>query len=112
MTQDTTISLSLLFSIISVVAVILTILNGIKKNQEQENNKEIEMEKNFLKINMKIDQFFDTTNKILKSQEKATDDIQAIRETLSKEQEQIRTLFKNQDDIVKRICRLEGETNE
>ena len=78
MNSDVTISLSLLFSIVSVVGVIVAIVTSLKKNQEEEATKYLDIEKHFVKIDMKLDNFMDSTNRILKNQEKATDQIQEL----------------------------------
>ena len=82
MNSDVTISLSLLFSIVSVVGVIVAIVTSLKKNQEEEATKYLDIEKHFVKIDMKLDNFMDSTKQILKNQEKANDQIQELSEKL------------------------------
>ncbi len=82
MNSDVTISLSLLFSIVSVVGVIVAIVTSLKKNQEEEATKYLDIEKHFVKIDMKLDNFMDSTRQILKNQEKANDQIQELSEKL------------------------------
>lgn len=102
MNSDVTISLSLLFSIISVIGVIVAITSSLKKNQEQEANKQLDIEKHFVKIDMKLDNFMDSTNRILKNQEKSNDQLQAISEKLIGHD----TKLENHDQ---RLKKLEGK---
>ena len=102
MNSDITISLSFLFSIVSVVGVIVAIVTSLKKNQEQEANKQHDIEKHFVKIDMKLDNFMDSTNRILKNQEKATDQIQELSEKLIAHDKEL----ENHDQ---RIKKLEGK---
>lgn len=108
MPQDTTISISFIFSAISIIGVIVTIVTTLKKNQENETAKQLEIEKNFVKINLKIDQFCETTNRILKQQEKSNDDLKLISERSIQADEKIDTLFRNFADHEKRLRELEG----
>lgn len=102
MTSDVTISLSLLFSIVSVVGVIVAIITSLKKNQEEEASKYLDIEKHFVKIDMKLDNFMDSTNRILKNQEKATDQIQELSEKLIAHEKEL----ENHDQ---RLNKLEGK---
>lgn len=102
MTSDVTISLSLLFSIVSVVGVIVAIITSLKKNQEEEASKYLDIEKHFVKIDMKLDNFMDSTNRILKNQEKATDQIQELSERLIAHEKEL----ENHDQ---RLNKLEGK---
>ena len=102
MNSDITISLSFLFSIVSVVGVIVAIVTSLKKNQEQEANKQLDIEKHFVKIDMKLDNFMDSTNRILKNQEKATDQIQELSKKLIAHDKEL----ENHDQ---RIKKLEGK---
>lgn len=102
MNTDVTISLSLLFSIISVIGVIVAITSSLKKNQEQEANKQLDIEKHFVKIDMKLDNFMDSTNRILKNQEKSNDQLQAISEKLIAHDKEL----ENHDQ---RLKKLEGK---
>lgn len=102
MNTDVTISLSLLFSIISVIGVIVAITSSLKKNQEQEANKQLDIEKHFVKIDMKLDNFMDSTNRILKNQEKSNDQLQAISEKLIAHDKEL----ENHDQ---RLMKLEGK---
>lgn len=102
MTSDVTVSLSLLFSIVSVVGVIVAIITSLKKNQEEEASKYLDIEKHFVKIDMKLDNFMDSTNRILKNQEKATDQIQELSEKLIAHEKEL----ENHDQ---RLNKLEGK---
>jgi DNA repair ATPase RecN len=101
MNSDVTISLSFLFSIVSVIGVIVAIMTSLKKNQEEEASKQLDIEKHFVKIDMKLDNFMDSTNRILKNQEKATDQLQELSEKLIAHDKEL----ENHDQ---RLKKLEG----
>lgn len=107
MYSDITISLSLVFSIIAAIGVIVNIVSNVKKNHETEEQKQLDIEKNFVKINMKLDSFCEQTREILKNQEKANDEIKSFSEKLIKEHERVETLFKYKEDHELRIKKLE-----
>ena len=99
--SDITISLSFLFSIVSVIGVVVAIVSSLKKNQEEEANKQLDIEKHFVKIDMKLDNFMDSTNRILKNQEKSNDQIQELSEKLIAHDKEL----ENHDQ---RLKKLEG----
>ena len=72
MNLDTTVSISLLLSLVSCAGVIFTIITTARKNNDSSNDKEIEeklyIEKNFVKINLKLDTFCNDVKEILGNQ--------------------------------------------
>lgn len=115
MTPDTTISVALLISIVSIVCTMINTLTGGKKWQEEqnarENSRQIEIEKNFVKINVKLDDFCDTTRQLLADGNEKTEQLKKVSEQLILVSEQVRTLFKYKDDHEKRISDLEKRDN-
>ena len=61
MTPDMTISVALIFSIIAAVGTITSVINNVNKQREVEEQRRLDIEKNFVKINLKLDDFCDTT---------------------------------------------------
>lgn len=111
MNLDTTVSISLLLSLVSCAGVIYTILTTARKNQkgerkeeDSERNKEFEeklnIEKNFVKINLKLDAFCEDVREILKNQEKSNDELRRVSDQLIKENAMI-------EDHERRIKALE-----
>lgn len=109
MNPDITISLSLVFSIIAALGVLVTIFNTFKKSHDAEEQRQFDIEKNFVKVNLKLDTFCDQTNAILRSQERSTDELKNISEQMIKSVERIETLFKYKDDHEQRLKKLESK---
>ena len=90
---ETSISFALLMSITSIVCTIVTTaLNTRKQRKEEQNERlknqearlkeQLDLEKNFVKINFKLDDFCDTTKKILKDHEKVSESVVEIHKEL------------------------------
>jgi hypothetical protein len=109
MSPDTTISVSLILSVISCVGVIVAIISTFKKDNESRTNEKLDIEKNFVKVNVKLDNFCDSINALVKQNEKATDEIRYIRDHLVRNEENIEMLFRYHDDHEERIKRLEDK---
>lgn len=118
MTPDTTISITLLFSVISImIAVVNSVRTGRKDTQaeieretrrrNEENARQMDIEKNFVKINVKLDDFCDTSKKLMQENKEKTDQLRQVTERLAIISERCDTLFKYKDDHEKRINALE-----
>lgn len=118
MTPDTTISITLLFSVISImIAVVNSVRAGRKDSQaeieretrrrSEENARQMDIEKNFVKINVKLDDFCDTSKKLMQENKEKTDQLRQVAERLAIISERCDTLFKYKDDHEKRIIALE-----
>lgn len=111
MTQETSVSVALLISIISIICTLVnTYAGGKKRQQEQieaENNRQIGIEKNFVKINVKLDEFCAQSRDLMAENAKKTDELKTVSESLILVNEQVKTLFKYRDDHENRIKSLE-----
>lgn len=111
MAPDATISVALLISIVSIVCTMINTLSGTKKFAEEQNardnSRQIEIEKNFVKINVKLDDFCDTMKQLLADGNEKTEELKKLSEQSILTSEQIRTLFKYKDDHENRISALE-----
>ena len=107
--MDTTLSISvaLLFSLIAAAGTLYNIWNNLHKNQEAAERKAIETEKNFLKLDVKLDNVMGSTSSILEKQEKQTMKIENLSVELARNNERIETLFRYTDDHESRIQKLE-----
>ncbi len=85
--NDSSFSLSFLFSIVSLIGVIVAMASTIKKDKDTETRKEMDIEKHFIKLDLKLDTFVKQTETILKQQEKSNSDIQR----LERQQSEIKT---------------------
>lgn len=105
--ESTTISVALLFSFIAVASQLYGMWNNHKKNQENEENKAVEIEKNFIKLDLKIDQYQKSTDTILARQDQHAVRMETLSGELIRSNERIETLFKYKDDHEVRIKHLE-----
>lgn len=107
MNAGQTISLSLIFSIVSMVGVIVNIFGTYKRDSDVEKKKEIDIEKNFARISVKLDEFGRQISEVVKRSEKSGDKIEEISREITKQNERITTLFHYKDDHEKRLSELE-----
>lgn len=112
MTPETTVSIALIFSVIAAIGTISTIVSTIKRDREAETNKQIEIEKNFVKINVKLDDMLENMRKISKSAEDNAERIKEMNGVLIQCTERIQTLFKRSDDHERRLNDLEEKCRE
>jgi hypothetical protein len=108
---DTTISVTLLISLISLGCSVFNTFSGGKKDlkaqEEKESARQLDIEKNFVKINVKLDDFCDTSKQMMEENAKKTDELKAVSEKLVLVTEKVNTLFKYKDNHEERIKDLE-----
>lgn len=67
MTPEASVSIALLISLTSLACTLINTFAGGKKRQEEqaerEKNRQLDVEKSFVKINVKLDDFCDTTKR-------------------------------------------------
>jgi len=107
MGADATISLSLIFSSISMIGVIANIFISFRRESEQNKLKEVQIEKHFVQIDVKLDDFLNRMSDIAKNSEKSAERIDANLQEIIKSNERIGTLFRLHDENEKRISSLE-----
>lgn len=107
MGADATISLSLIFSSISMIGVIVNIFISFRRESESNKLKEVQIEKHFAQIDVKLDDFLNRMSDIAKNSEKSADRIDANLQEIIKSNERIGTLFRLHDEHEKRISSLE-----
>ena len=113
MNTDTSISIALLISLTSLECTLINTFAGGKKRQEEqaerEKNRQMEIEKNFVKINMKLDDFCDTTKKLMAENGEKAEQLKNVSEQIVLVKERVNTLFKYKDDHEVRIKELEDK---
>lgn len=113
MNPETSVSIALLISLISLACTLINTFAGGKKRQEEqaerEKNRQLDVEKNFVKINVKLDDFCDTTKKMMAENGEKTEQLKKVSEQLIVVTERVNTLFKYKDDHEMRIKELENE---
>lgn len=107
------VSIALIISVVSLACVLINTFGGSRQRHkdamEAEKRRDVEIEKQFVKINVKLDDFCDTTKELMKQNEKASDTTQELTKELIKMNERIETLFKYKDDHEQRINALENK---
>lgn len=113
MNPETSVSIALLISLTSLACTLINTFAGGKKRQEEqaerEKNRQLDVEKNFVKINVKLDDFCDTTKKMMAENGEKTEQLKKVSEQLVLVTERVNTLFKYKDDHEARLKELENE---
>lgn len=113
MNPETSVSIALLISLTSLACTLINTFAGGKKRQEEqaerEKNRQMDIEKNFVKINIKLDDFCDTTKKMMIENGEKAEQLKKVSEQIVLITERINTLFKYKDDHEKRIKGLEDK---
>lgn len=113
MTPEASVSIALLISLTSLACTLINTFAGGKKRQEEqaerEKNRQLDVEKNFVKINVKLDDFCDTTKKMMADNGEKTEQLKKVSEQLILVTERVNTLFKYKDNHEARIKELENE---
>ena len=69
----------------------------------------MDIEKNFVKINLKLDDFCDTTKKMMAENSERAEQLKNVSEQIVLVKERVNTLFKYKDDHEARIKELEDK---
>lgn len=101
----------LVVSIISVcialVSVIVTIITFVTNRKDKSNDKSDLMEKNLLKLNMKIDQIFTTTNETRTDIKVMTNQINELDKAVAIVRRDLSTAFKRIDELRERVDEID-----
>lgn len=101
----------LVVSIISVcialVSVIVTIITFVTNRKDKSNDKSDMMEKNLLKLNMKIDQIFTTTNETRTDIKVMTNQINELDKAVAIVRRDLSTAFKRIDELRERVDEID-----
>lgn len=113
MTPNDSVSIALIISVVSLICTLIATIGGSKKRHEEsieaDNKRQLEIEKQFVKINVKLDDFCETSKDLMKQNEKSFDQTQELQKNLILCSERIETLFKYKDNHEKRISDLEDK---
>lgn len=113
MTAEASVSIALLISLTSLACTFINTFAGGKKRQEEqaerEKNRQLDVEKNFVKINVKLDDFCDTTKKMMADNGEKTEQLKKVSEQLILVTERVNMLFKYKDNHEQRIKGLEDK---
>lgn len=107
--EATTVSLSLIFSIISMIGVLANIIVSLRRETESSKQKEVQMEKHFAQVDVKLDEFLKHMDNLDRNSDRTTEKIDSISQEIAKTNERIGTLFRLHDEHEKRIVNLESK---
>ena len=107
MTVETSLSLSLVFALVAMVGTIMGIVNVVKSNNEKASEKRLDIEKQFVALNVKLDSMSTRIGSLIQKNDNNITEIQEIHKTLILETERIETLSKVKEDHENRIKELE-----
>ena len=111
MRLDATVSLSLLFSIISAIGVIVTIYGVFEKRHDKSSELDIESTKNFVKVNMKLDESCRNLSDIAKAMDKTADTLNSVQRHLIEVDNNLENHDKVLADHDERLDKLEDKLN-
>lgn len=110
---ETSVSVALLISIASIICTLVNTVAGGKRQMqsdaERDKSRQIDIEKNFVKINVKLDEFCNTSHDLMIENGKKTDELKNVSEQLVAVSEQIKTLYRFHEDHENRIKALENK---
>lgn len=102
--EATTVSISLL---IAIAAILVNIVININTQRRNEDEKRVELEKNFTRLNVKIDMFSQNNTELVKDMNKQYERAEELSKVVIANSERIKTLFNKLEDHEERITRLE-----
>ena len=111
MRLDTTVSLSLLFSIISTIGVIVTIFGVFERRRDKSSERDIETTKNFVKVNMKLDESCRNLSEIAKAMDKTSDILNSVQRHIIDVDNKLESHEKVLADHDERLDKLEEKLN-
>lgn len=79
------------------------------EENERESKRQIEIEKHFAVINVKLDEFRNQSEQMMQENAKKTEQLKEVSEQLVRASEKINTLYKYKDDHESRIKDLESK---
>ena len=108
MSTDTTLSISLVFAFIAMIGTVLNIVSTIKSNNKEDQSQKIEFEKQFVRLNMKLDGMNINMTDLINRNDKNNLEIQEINKKLIIQNERIEYLFKDKENIESRLQDIEN----
>lgn len=106
---NTTVDIAFILAIGSFLIASINVWNSSKRNHDNEIKRQLDIEKNFVKINTKFDHFVSSIERMMNENQRTTDDLRRLTEQLIKNSENIDTLFKYKDNHETRISTLEDK---
>lgn len=106
-TPESAISISMIFAFSAFLGTIMGFVNSWRNHAEKKTNERLDIEKQFVKINIKLDELCGNISELLKRYERVADELQDTNEHIISIQEKIDVLSQAKDDHEKRIKDME-----
>lgn len=106
--MSATISFAVICAVVALASQIYGIVNNHKKNVEEQKREKIDLEKNLLKLDMKLDSLTGSMNALVKNDDNKTAELKSINESIVKFNEQMKAAWKKIDDHEIRITNIES----
>ena len=107
--MNASISFAVVCAVVALGSQIYSIWNNHKKNVEDQKREKIELEKNLLKLDMKLDNVNGQINTLVKNYESTTVELKSINESIIRFNESLKGAWHKIDDHEIRITNIEKE---
>lgn len=107
--MNATISFAVICAVVALGSQIYSIINGHKKNVEEQKREKIELEKNLLTLNLKLDQMNQSIGVLVESDKSKSIELKTINESIIKFNESLKAAWKKIDNHEERITEIEKE---
>lgn len=108
MSENTRISLSLIFSIIAAIGVLYKISRDKKSDNASDIAKAVQSATQFTQLNVKLDGLIQQFADFIKANEKTIEKITVLADDLSEAKNKIQRLIESKEELERRIEKLEG----
>ena len=109
MDMKITISFAVICAVVALASQIYSIWNNHNKNVEETKREKIELEKNLIRLDLKLDNINKSIAALVTNHEKASAEIKAINESVIKYGESLKSAWNRIDNHEKRILEIEKE---
>lgn len=107
--MNATISFAVICAVVALGSQIYGIINNHNKNIEDQKREKIELEKNLLKLDMKMDHLNDSIVILVDSDKSKSIELKAINESIIKFNESLKAAWRKIDDYEIRLTNIEKE---
>ena len=107
--MNASISFAVICAIVALGSQIYSIWNNHNKNVEETKREKIELEKNLLKLDIKLDNVNGQINTLVKNYESTNVEIKNMNESIIKFGEQLKSVWREVEDHENRITNIEKE---
>lgn len=105
--MNTSISFALICALVALGAQIYSVINNHNKNEDEKKREKIELEKNLLRLDLKLDNLTTSMGALVNNDEKTTAELKDINASIIKFGESIKAAWRKIDDHEERITNIE-----